>query len=101
MPSIEFLEEVMMFLANSRYARVATDATTTASGETVLALRLRHLTPVSGDPRPVVSGDRLDLIAQAQFGDATQFWHIADANTALDSRTLVEEPGDTLDVPRS
>ena len=34
-------------------------------------------------------------------GDATQFWHVADANTALDSRTLVETPGDTLNVPRS
>ena len=26
---------------------------------------------------------------------------IADANTALDSRTLVETPGDSLNVPRS
>ena len=47
------------------------------------------------------SGDRLDLIAQARVGDATQFWHVADANTALDGRTLVETVGDTLNVPRS
>ena len=39
------------------------------------------------------SGDRLDLIAQARVGDATQFWHVADANTALDGRTLVETRG--------
>jgi len=49
----------------------------------------------------VQAGDRLDLIAQDRVGDATQFWHIADANTALDSRTLVETVGDTLNVPRS
>src|SRR5689334_6845793 len=31
----------------------------------------------------------------------TQFWHVADANTALDGRTLVEQPGDTLLLPAS
>jgi hypothetical protein len=90
-----------MFLANSRYAKVATVETTTSTGETVVALKLRRLTPVHGDAQPVQSGDRLDLIAQARVGDATQFWHVADANAALDSRTLVETVGDTLDVPRS
>ncbi len=90
-----------MFLANSRYTKVATVATTTSTGETVTALKLRRLTPVTGDPQMVQSGDRLDLLAQARTGDATQFWHIADANTALDGRTLVETPGDTLNVPRT
>ena len=90
-----------MFLANSRYAKVATVETTTSTGESVTALKLRKLTPVTGDPQVVQAGDRLDLIAQDRVGDATQFWHIADANTALDSRTLVETVGDTLNVPRS
>lgn len=90
-----------MFLPNSRYANVATVETTASSGEKVIALKLRRLTPVRGEPQQVVSGDRLDLIAQASLGDATRFWRVADANTALDGRTLVEEPGDTLDVPRS
>ena len=90
-----------MFLPNSRYAHVATVATTTSTGETVVALKLRRLTPVTGDPQMVQSGDRLDLLAQPRTGDATQFWHIADANTALDGRTLVETPGDTLAVPRT
>jgi hypothetical protein len=90
-----------MFLANSRYTKVATVAATTSTGETVVALKLRRLTPVTGDPQMVQSGDRLDLLAQARTGDATQFWHIADANTALDSRTLVETPGDTLAVPKA
>ena len=64
-----------------------------------MALKLRKLTPVAGEPRTVMSGDRLDLFAQQGYGDATQFWHVADANTALDSRELTAVPGDTLDVP--
>lgn len=90
-----------MFLPNSRYQNVATVETVTSTGESVTALKLRRLTPVSGDPQMVQAGDRLDLLAQARTGDATQFWHVADANTALDGRTLVETPGDTLTVPRN
>jgi hypothetical protein len=89
-----------MFLANSRYAKVATVETTTSTGEKVVTLKLRRLTPATGEPQVVESGDRLDLYAHAINGDATQFWHVADANSALDGRTLVEKPGDTLDVPR-
>ena len=90
-----------MFLANSRYAKVASVESTTPTGGKVTALKLRRLTLVTGEAQAVMAGDRLDLIAQARYGDATQFWHVADANTALDSRTLVEQPGDTLDVPRT
>jgi hypothetical protein len=88
-----------MFLPNSRYAKVATVETTTSTGETVVALKLRRLTPVAGTPRMVQASDRLDLIAHEINGDATQHWHVADTNTALDARTLVETPGATLDVP--
>ena len=90
-----------MFLTNSRYHKVATVQTTSSTGETVTGLKLRHLTPAAGEPRMVQSGDRLDLLAHAINGDATQFWHVADANTALDGRTLVETPGETVSVPRS
>lgn len=90
-----------MFLQNSRYAKVATVETSTSTGEVVVALKLRYLTPMGGEPQTVQAGDRLDLFAHARTGDATQFWHVADANTALDSRTLAETPGDTLVVPRS
>jgi hypothetical protein len=89
-----------MFLPSSRYHKVATVETTTSTGEVVTAIKLRRLTPVVGEPQMVQGGDRLDVVAQARTGDATQFWHIADANTALHSRTLVETPGDTLNVPR-
>jgi hypothetical protein len=90
-----------MFLPNSRYSKVATVTTRLAAGEEVVALKLRKLTPVAGEPRAVSAGDRLDVIAQQLHADATRFWHVADANTALDSRTLVAVPGDTLDVPRT
>lgn len=88
-----------MFLPNSRYANVATVTTTTSTGETVTALKLRRLPPVAGAPHTVAALDRLDLYAQARRGDATQFWHMADANTALDSRTLVAQPGATIVLP--
>jgi len=90
-----------MFLPNSRYHKVTTVQTTTSTGETVTALKLRRLAPVTGDPQMVQAGERLDLLAQARTGDATQFWHVADANTALDGRELVDTPGETVIVPRS
>jgi hypothetical protein len=90
-----------MFLANSRYANVANVTTTTSTGESVVALKLRRLTPLDGAPQTVQGGDRLDLIAQTVNNDATQFWHVADANTAIDSRTLTATPGDNLQVPGS
>ena len=88
-----------MFLSNSRYANVATVETVTSTGEAVTALKLRRLTPATGEPQMVQAGDRLDLFAHARTGDATQFWHVADANTALDGRTLVATPGDMLALP--
>ena len=89
-----------MFLPNSRYAQVATVSTRLSTGEEVVALKLRKLNPVSGAERSVRDGDRLDLIAHELVADATQYWHVADANAVLDSRTLVAEPGDTLLVPK-
>jgi hypothetical protein len=90
-----------MFLPNSRYAKVATLTTQLATGEQVVALKLRKLTPVSGEPRTVLAGDRLDIVAQQGYAESTWFWHVADANTALDSRDLVAVPGDTVNVPRT
>jgi len=90
-----------MFLPNSRYHKVATVETVDGDGQPVVALKLRRLTPVAGEPHRVEAGDRLDLYAQSVVGDATQFWHIADANTALDGRTLTESPGETLLRPRA
>ena len=90
-----------MFLPSSRYAKVTTVTTKLATGEEVVALKLRKLTPVAGEPRTVNAGDRLDIIAQRTYADATWFWHVADANTALDSRELVAVPGDSVNVPKT
>lgn len=90
-----------MFLANSRYVAVPTVTTTTATGETVVALKLRRPAAVGGTPHVVEQDERLDLHAHAIAADATQFWHVADANTALDGRTLVAVPGDTLLLPKA
>ncbi len=90
-----------MFLSNSRYANVAQTAAKAGTGETVMALKLRRLTPVVGSPRMVEGGDRLDLYAHQVNGDATQFWHVADANSALDGQSLVATVGDTLLVPKA
>lgn len=89
-----------MFLPNSRYAKIATVETRGPGGETLVALKLRRLPAVAGSARTVQSGDRLDLLAHEVSGDATQSWHLADANTTLDARTLVAEPGTTLLVPK-
>ena len=81
-----------MFLDNSRYARVQPVDVTLKDGRTVTAVRLRRLPGVPGADRVVQGNDRLDIMAQRRYGDATQFWHIADANTELQARDLVQEP---------
>lgn len=80
-----------MFLETSRYYRVPqTDAP--LAGPTVRAVRLRRLPTVQGTPYTTQVQDRLDIIAQRQYGNSTQFWRIADANTELEANDLVEQP---------
>lgn len=90
-----------MFLDTSRYARLATDTVVTADGHQVTAIRLRRLPPTTGNPRLVKDGDRLDVIAERAFGDGTRFWHIADANTALQANDLVARVLDSFNLPRT
>lgn len=88
-----------MFLPNSRYAAVDTVATTLADGTPVQALKLRRPGNVAGVPRQVQANERLDLYAHELGGDATRFWYVADANSALDSRELTATPGNYLLMP--
>lgn len=81
-----------MFLDTSRYAQV---------DQADAALKLRRLPAVTGEDYAVKDNDRLDLLAQSRYADGTRFWHIADANTALDARTLTAEIGGHLTLPRS
>ncbi|MEP6506798.1 MAG: hypothetical protein ABJC63_01130 [Gemmatimonadales bacterium] len=88
-----------MFLENSRYARVPQVVTKTIDGRTVVAIRLRRLPIVEGDPVMVEGGSRLDVMAQRNFQDGTMFWHIADANTDLEAPELVRVVGRIISVP--
>jgi hypothetical protein len=89
-----------MFLDNSRYSGIEPSATKTRYGREVLAVRLRRLPDIDGEPRTVLGNDQLDIIADRGYGDSTRFWHIADANTELDSTKLVAEEGEVIKVPK-
>ena len=95
-----------MFLTNSRYCQGLPTVTRhdRTRRATVAALKLRTLPPATaGEPRAVrAAHDRLDVIAEQRYGDATQFWHIADANTELDSRTAGRaRPGARSTCPKT
>ena len=48
----------------------------------------------------VRDGDRLDLLGRAATGDTTRWWVLADANPWADA-TRLEEPGETIGLPRA
>jgi hypothetical protein len=78
-----------MFLTNSRYAKTPQIQITLADGTQVSAVKLRAIPVSPGDSTPVTSNDRLDVMAQRLYEDATRYWHIGDANTELDTRDLL------------
>lgn len=90
-----------MFLESSRYARVAQETVQARDGRSVTAIRLRRLPVTPGERYFVRDDERLDLISNARYADDTRFWHIADANSALDAATLVAETGAVIEVPTS
>jgi len=90
-----------MFLENSRYAQQPTTDVVLPDGRTIQALKLRKLPAVAGSPHVVREHDRLDGLAQDHSSDGTKFWHIADANTALQANDLVAEPGPTINLPET
>jgi hypothetical protein len=90
-----------MFLKNSRYYGLDTVAAKDRGGREVSAVKLRRLPPTSGEPVTVSEGDRLDILAERRYRDATRYWHIGDANTELEANELVRSPGRTIQVPKS
>lgn len=88
-----------MFLETSRYFRQKQVNVVTPTGQIVKALTLRKLPTVTGEPTFVEEQDRLDLIAQRQYQNPTQFWHIADANTELKANDLIKEVGQIIQIP--
>jgi hypothetical protein len=88
-----------MFAESSRYFQLRTVDVKTPDGRDAKAVVLRRLPYVAARPAVVRGNDRLDVIAWRAFTDATLFWHVADANTDLDSRELVAETGREILVP--
>ena len=88
-----------MFLSNSRYVDVP-EGQAPLRGDIVTVARLRRLPVVAGEATVVKGNDRLDVIADRTFGDPTQFWHVADANSELEASRLVETPNRVIQVPR-
>jgi hypothetical protein len=90
-----------MFLKNSRYFGLPTVTAHDRSGDEVVAVKLRRLPTVQGDPLVVEGHDRLDVICDLQYDDATRYWHIADANTELEANELVRVAGRTIALPKA
>lgn len=88
-----------MFLENSRYFNVPTVDAASGNGGTVAALKLRPLPLPPGELYTVKDNDQLDVIAHQTYSDGTKFWHVADANTALQANELVAVTGATILKP--
>jgi hypothetical protein len=90
-----------MFLKNSRYYGLPTVIAADRSGREVEAVRLRPLPATEGEPRDIQAHDRLDAIGDAQYRDATRYWHVADANSELEANELTRVAGRTIAVPKA
>jgi hypothetical protein len=91
-----------MFFPGSRYLSLVTYTVTRRDGSSVQATRLPTpgLQAVLGYYRRDAT-DRLDQIASRFLADATEFWHLCDANgavvpDALAARALIGVP---IDAP--
>jgi|UPI0003652322 hypothetical protein len=78
-----------MFLKTSRYANTPQIQMALPDGTQINAVQLRTIPSTPGDLTPVTSNDRLDVIAYRMYSDATRYWHVADANSALDANDLL------------
>ena len=98
-----------MFLNTSRYAKTPTVQLTLPDTSQVSAVKLRTIPDTAGQPTPLTTNDRLDVIAERSYGDSTRYWHITDANTEPDGNQLLEQwlDGDqnaqqlTIEVPEN
>ncbi len=89
-----------MFERGSRYEAVPDAVHVDAQGRSIRHKRLRVIPAPGGAAEHVVRQDeRLDRIAHAWFGDARQWWRIADANAEQDPTALEAEPGRRIAIP--
>jgi hypothetical protein len=88
-----------MFERGSRYEAVPDAVHVDAQGRRIRHKRLRILpAPGGAFTHTVAQGERLDRIADAWFGDAKQWWRLADANLERDPAALEAEPGRRIAV---
>jgi hypothetical protein len=88
----------MAFLLSSRYAALATVDVPASNGRVATIVKLRRLPATDGELTLIAPHDRLDVLAHEQYGDSTEFWHIADANSELDAAELAQ-PNNTIRIP--
>ncbi len=88
-----------MFLKNSRYYGLPTVTAVDCNGREVAAVKLRRLPATQGDDHAVTSSDRVDILADARYADATRYWRIADANSELEAEELTRQVGRVIEVP--
>lgn len=88
-----------MFLKNSRYYGLPTVTVEDHNGREVAAVKLRRLPATPGNDYSVTSSDRVDILADARYSDATRYWHIADANSELEAEELAQQVGRAIEVP--
>ncbi|MHA2426054.1 MAG: hypothetical protein ACXAEF_14785 [Candidatus Thorarchaeota archaeon] len=87
------------FSPNSRYFGLRVVRTHDKSGREVSAISLRKIPLTLGKKKRIEGSSRLDIIAHETYRDSTKWWHIADANTALDAIKLICEEYQILEVP--
>jgi len=90
-----------MFLKNSRYFGLPTVTANDRAGDPVTAVKLRTLPATQGQELTVRAHDQLDAMSEQRYGDATRYWHIADANTELEAASTLLPVGRTTNVPNS
>jgi hypothetical protein len=90
-----------MFLKNSRYDGLETVDTSDRHGRPVSAIKRRSLLSPTSDAYTVQGPDKLDALAEKNYQDATEFWHIADANTELEANELTRVAGRVIEMPKS
>jgi hypothetical protein len=89
-----------MFERGSRYEAVADTAHVDADGRAIRHKRLRIIpAPGGAQAHALRQAETLPGVAQAWFGDARQWWRIADANAERDPARLEETPGRLLFIP--
>jgi hypothetical protein len=95
-------EVIAVFDKLSRYRAVPDSAVPDARGRVLAAKQARPLPEATGEfTHTVNSGDRLDQLAFAYYGEPTLYWHICDANPAFLSplALLGQEPVVTVRFP--